>query len=102
LRPQNGYPKIISVTKRKDSVEDGIAFLRSFEVIIIHPRCVHTAQEFHLYSYKSDRISGDILPDLEERNDHAVDACRYATADVMYQRMLRALRSRRVPFSMGR
>jgi phage terminase large subunit len=99
---QNGYPKIISVTKRKDSVEDGIAFLRSFEVIIIHPRCVHTAQEFHLYSYKRDRISGDILPDLEERNDHAVDACRYATADVMYQRMLRALRSRRVPFSMGR
>ncbi len=99
---QNGYPKMISVVKRKDSVEDGIAFLRSFEMIIIHPRCVHTAQEFHLYSYKRDRNSGDILPELEERNDHTIDACRYATADVMYQRALRALRSRRKPWSMGR
>jgi phage terminase large subunit len=99
---QNGYPKLISVVKRKDAIEDGIAFLRSFEIIIIHPRCVHAAQEFHLYSYKRDRISGDILPDLEERHDHVADACRYATADVMYQRMLRALRSRRVPFSMAR
>ena len=99
---QNGYPKIVSVVKRKDSVEDGIAFLRSFERIVIHPRCTHAAEEFHLYSYKRDRISGDILPDLEERHDHVPDACRYALADVMHQRLLRRLRSTKVNWSIGR
>jgi phage terminase large subunit len=99
---QNGYPKIVSVIKRKDSITDGIAFMRSFEMIVIHPRCIHAAQEFHLYSYKRDRISGDILPDLEERNDHVVDAVRYALADVMNQRLLQRLRSIRIPWTIAR
>ncbi len=99
---QHGYPKIVSVVKRKDSVEDGIAFLRSFEKIVIHPRCQHTAEEMRLYSYKRERITGDILPDLEDRSNHTIDALRYATAEVMHQRMLRALRARKVNWSMGR
>jgi phage terminase large subunit len=56
----------LSRGEAKGCCRDGIAFMRSFEVIIIHPRCVHTAQEFRLFSYKRDRISGDVQPDLED------------------------------------
>ena len=99
---QNGYPKILSVVKRKDSVEDGIAFMRAFEVIVIHPRCTHTAQECHLYSYKRDRSSGDILPELEDKSNHTIDACRYGISEVMYQRMLRKLRNTKLSWSIAR
>lgn len=60
------------------SVEDGIAFLRSFERIIVHPRCYHTGEEMRLYSYKTDRISGDVLPVVLDRHNHCIDSIRYA------------------------
>jgi phage terminase large subunit len=63
--------------KWKGSVEDGIAVLKSFEGIIIHPRCVHTAQEARLWSYRRDRLSGDVLPDVAPGNDHCFDSIRY-------------------------
>ena len=63
--------------KWKGSVEDGIAFLRSFRKIVIHPRCKHTIDEARLYSYKTDRLTGDILPDILDKHNHCWDACRY-------------------------
>lgn len=73
-----GYSKMESCEKWKGSVEDGVAYLRQFEKIIIHPRCTETAAEARLWSYKVDRISGDVLPDLKSGNDHCWDAARYA------------------------
>ena len=73
-----GYPRVQACEKWPGSVEDGVEFLRSFERIIIHPRCVHTAKEARLWSYKIDRLTGDIKPDLLSGNDHAMDAIRYA------------------------
>jgi phage terminase large subunit len=75
---QNGYPRTMSVEKWKGSVEDGIAFVRQFERVVIHPRCVHTLEEFRLYSYKVDRLSGDVLPDVVDAHNHVIDALRYA------------------------
>jgi len=75
---QHGYERVTGVEKWKGSVEDGIAFIRSFERVVIHPRCTHAAQEFRLYSYKVDRLSGDVLPDVDGKNDHLIDALRYA------------------------
>jgi phage terminase large subunit len=69
--------------KAKGSVEDGIAFLRSFKKIIVHERCKHTADEFKLYSYKRDRLTGEILPVLEDKHNHCIDALRYALEQVM-------------------
>jgi phage terminase large subunit len=69
--------------KAKGSVEDGIAFLRSFREIIVHERCKHTADEFKLYSYKRDRLTGDIMPVLEDKHNHCIDALRYALEQVM-------------------
>lgn len=69
--------------KGKGSVEDGVQFIRSFRGVVIHPRCEHTAEEFRTYSYKTDRITEEILPVLEDKNNHAIDALRYALEATM-------------------
>lgn len=64
--------------KWQGSIEDGIAYLRSFEAIVIHPRCRHTAEEFSLYSYKVDKRTGDVLNIVEDKWNHCIDSVRYA------------------------
>lgn len=81
---QKGFD-IESVEKWSGSVEDGIAVLRSFEKIIIHERCKRTLDEATLYKYKEDRLTGDILPDIVDKNNHCMDALRYALAPFIKQ-----------------
>jgi len=83
---RNGYPKVTACTKGKGSVEDGISFIRSFERVVIHPRCKHVAEEFHLFSYKVNKLTGDVLPELVEKFDHTVDALRYALEPMIKNR----------------
>ena len=83
---RHGAPKIEGVKKWPGSVEDGVAFMKSFEKIIVHPRCTKTAREFRLYSYKVDRLSGDIMPVIVDANNHYIDAIRYALAPMIKQR----------------
>jgi phage terminase large subunit len=71
---KNGFPKIRSAVKGPKSIEDGIEWLKSFD-IIVHPRCVHTIDELTYYSYKEDKLTGDILPLLEDKDNHVIDAC---------------------------
>jgi phage terminase large subunit len=73
----HGYPSVVACAKWPGSVEDGITFLRSFRRIVIHTRCTHTAQEARLYSYKVDRLSGDVLRDIVDKHNHCWDAIRY-------------------------
>lgn len=80
---RNGLPRIEGVKKGKGSVEDGIQFIRSFKEVIIHPRCTKTIEEFRLYSYKVDRLSGDVLSDIVDANNHLVDSLRYALEPLM-------------------
>ena len=80
---RNGYPKCIGVKKWKGSVEDGIDFMRSFDQIIVHPDCPHTLEEFKLYSYKVDRLSGDILPEAVDKFNHCIDALRYSLEPII-------------------
>lgn len=70
--------KISAAKKWQGSVEDGISHLRGFEQIIIHPRCKHTAEEARLYSYKTDRVTEEVLPIIEDKNNHCWDAIRYS------------------------
>lgn len=60
------------------SVEDGIAYIKSFDQVVIHPRCKHTADEFRLYSYKTDRLTNEVLPIPLDKNNHLCDSIRYA------------------------
>lgn len=74
---RNGFPKIMPAVKGAKSVEDGIEWLKSFD-IVVHPRCTHTIDELTLYSYKTDQLTGKILPILEDKQNHVIDALRYA------------------------
>ena len=82
----HGFPNIKSVEKWKGSVEDGVAFLRQFDRIVIHPRCKHTIDESSLWSFKVDKQSGDVLPDLVDAHNHCWDAIRYALAPLIRRR----------------
>lgn len=70
--------RISPAKKWQGSVEDGIAYLKSFEKIVIHPRCKHAADEFRLYSYKTDRTTDEVLPVIVDKNNHIIDGIRYA------------------------
>jgi phage terminase large subunit len=72
-----GY-RIQACEKWKGSVEDGIAFLKSFEAIVLHPRCEASEQEFRHYSYKVDRLTGTVTTDIVDASNHRPDAIRYA------------------------
>jgi phage terminase large subunit len=80
---RNGYPLMAACEKWKGCVEDGISRLRAFKSIVIHPDCRHTADEAHLYSYKVDKITGDILPDIVDAHNHCWDAIRYALEPII-------------------
>lgn len=74
---KHGY-SVVSAAKWAGSVEDGIAFLRSFEEIVVHERCKHTIEEMRLYSYKMDKQTDEVLPIVVDKHNHCIDALRYA------------------------
>ena len=89
IKADSARPETISFMKRHGfniapakkwagSIEDGLAVLKSFEKIVIHPRCKHAAEEFRLYSYKVDKNNGDILPIAVDAFNHVPDAVRYS------------------------
>lgn len=77
----HGFPRIRPSVKGAGSVEEGIAFLQSFD-IVVHPRCTHVADELATYSYKLDSLTGEPIPQLEDKNNHLIDAVRYALEGV--------------------
>jgi phage terminase large subunit len=74
----NGFPRIQSAMKGARSLEEGVEWLKSFD-IVVHPRCQHLIDELTLYSYKTDPLTGQVTAILEDKNNHAIDALRYAT-----------------------
>lgn len=82
-RVDDFLPLIVGVEKGKGSVEDGIEHIKSYSEVIIHPRCQGVKSEFRLYSYKVDRLSGDVLNVIVDANNHYIDAIRYALQPVM-------------------
>lgn len=88
---KNGFPKIMPAVKGARSLEEGIEFLRSHE-IIVHPRCRHTIQELKSYSYKIDPMTNQVLPVLEDKNNHVIDALRYACESA--RRSVKVMRQR--------
>ena len=75
--------------KGPGSVEDGVEFLMSHD-IIVHPDCQHCVDELSLYSYRQDKLPGEILPLLGDKKNHVIDALRYAVENLSrgYQRDL--------------
>ena len=106
IRADSSQPMTISYLKNKGlritgakkwqgSVIDGINYLKSFRKIIISPNCKHTLEEFRLYSYKTNS-AGDILPELEDKNNHCIDAIRYALEPLIRQSKTKAFRLKNI------
>lgn len=74
---KHGFPKIQAAVKGAKSVEDGVAWLQSYD-IVVHPRCRHTIDELTAYSYKIDALTDKVLPVLANKDNHVIDGLRYA------------------------
>jgi len=70
--------RVRAAPKWSGSVEDGVEHLRSYEEIVIHPRCKELIQEARMWRYKTDARTGDVLPKLADGHDHGWDSIRYA------------------------
>lgn len=68
---------IKSAKKGPNSVMDGIEFLRNYD-IVVHPRCRHTIDELTHYRWKTDPNTDEVLPVLQDKDNHVIDALRYA------------------------
>lgn len=75
---RENLPHIVPAKKGKGSVEDGIAYIQSFDAVIIHPRCKATLSEFRLYSYKVNPRTKIVSNDIADAHNHIIDALRYA------------------------
>jgi phage terminase large subunit len=78
---RHGFPKLGPAAKGARSVEEGVEFLQSYD-IVVHPRCKHTIDELTLYSYDTDPLTGQVLPKLKDKDNHVIDALRYACEGV--------------------
>lgn len=78
---RHGFPKVQAAIKGPRSLEEGVAFLQNYD-IVVHPRCQHVIDELTLYSYKTDPLTGKVLPLLEDKHNHCIDALRYACEGV--------------------
>lgn len=74
---KHGFPKIHAAIKGAKSLEEGVEFLKTFD-IVVHPRCQHLIDELTMYAYKVDPLTNKVMPVLNDKDNHIVDALRYA------------------------
>ena len=74
---RHGFPKMLAAIKGARSLEEGIAFLQGYD-IVVHPRCTHTIDELTAYSYELDPLTQLVLPRLRDKDNHVIDSLRYA------------------------
>lgn len=86
---------IRTAVKGPGSVEHGITWLQNLEEIIIDgTRCPNAAREFN--EYELDRDSrGELKADFPDRNNHTIDAIRYALEDYIGRKIVKSTLSKR-------
>lgn len=67
--------RIAGATKGKDSINNGIQWIQSFE-IVIHPRCVNFLTEISNYTWDKDKFGKKLNKPIDDFN-HLMDAMRY-------------------------
>lgn len=73
---------IEGAVKGPGSVEDGINHLKTYS-IIVHPACQQVQNELKRYSFKVDRLTGEVTRVIVDKYNHYIDALRYAVEKVM-------------------
>lgn len=72
--------------KGPESVRYSMKWLQSLKKIVIDDkRCPHTAQEFLNYEYEQDK-DGNYISSYPDKDNHGVDATRYATNRIWVRR----------------
>jgi phage terminase large subunit len=84
---KSGVKRMTAAKKWKGSVEDGISHIRGYDKVVIHSRCKETLKEFKKYSYKTDRLTGDVLTGIIDAYNHYIDALRYALEPMIKRKM---------------
>lgn len=83
LKHEHGIKRIKGVKKGPDSVEYGEQWLDDLDFICIDPlRAPNTAREFENIDYQTDK-DGNPKPRLEDKDNHSIDATRYAMSEDM-------------------
>lgn len=77
----HGFPHISGARKGPGSIEEGIEFLKSYD-IIVHRNCKRVIDELTLYSFEVDKLTDEVLPILADKDNHTIDAMRYAVEDL--------------------
>lgn len=81
--------RIRGARKGPGSVDFGIKWLQDLEAIVIDPaRCPLAAKEFVNYALEQTR-DGEIKSRFPDKDNHTIDATRYATEDDMTRRKVR-------------
>lgn len=76
-----GLTRVKGAKKGPDSIEFGIKFLQKLHKIVIDNKtCPNVAREFSGYAYDMDR-NGNFISRYPDRDNHSIDACRYAIED---------------------
>lgn len=70
--------------KGKDSVKFGVDWLKQ-QTIVVDKSCINLQNELSQYHWKKD-AGGNSLPVPVDKNNHLIDALRYALEDEMTQR----------------
>jgi phage terminase large subunit len=96
---KHGFPRINGAIKGARSLEEGVEFLKSYD-IVVHPRCQHLIDELTHYSYKVDPLTGQVTAVLEDKDNHLIDALRYAVEGA--RRALTAKRPETGPVAIPR
>jgi phage terminase large subunit len=79
---KHGYPNMRSAIKGAGSVEDGIEFLKSYDIVIHADNCPHTTREFRNFAYVIDKKTEQITTKLPDADNHTIDSARYAVENV--------------------
>lgn len=78
LRKEHGIRRVTGALKGPDSVEYGEQWLDDLDFICIDPlRTPNIAKEFENIDYQTDK-DGNPKPRLEDKDNHTIDATRYA------------------------
>ena len=76
-----GICRLQAANKGRDSILSGIARLQEYR-LVVHPRCVHTAAELRGYVWQADGRDGAYRNLPCDKDNHLMDALRYAMEDV--------------------
>lgn len=77
-----GVP-VMNCKKYPGSVKSGVHFLQGLQIYIDKVKTPNAWREFNNYSYLIDKDTDEVTSELQDKDNHLIDACRYALQDVI-------------------